>query len=536
MTVTLALPARKVPDAATLRAAITQAAAMLPVQAAPGCGCAAPEPCPRCAARAWAQVPLGPPNDSLEAEAERVASALDRMPTTAASGADGQEPPPAGGRAAPGSADARRTVEAPSAPAVGRGSLAERPLSVAPQVLRQALSGGGAPLDPATRAHFERTLGYDFSRVRVHADARAGAAARAVSSRAFTWGHHVAFAPGQYAPKTTPGRRLLAHELVHVVQQSGRPHAPSARTKSTEEEPAAGVLQTAGASSLQRAPLPGISAGVLSCQPMVQRDFALEPPRPAAAPRVLTAQQIQDAIAYNQRVVSVIGADGVERLRDVLGIARTPAVIDQAFVEAVLRWQAVQGISGDGRMGPESAGRLFVEIGAEQVGRAELASGPSYRATTTLTPPVDGAGEQHAAFDLRAEFKNDPANGIYASCGEVRQFIQWDAASAAALPLGGRPHAGFAAGAAANTWIEDRDTVDKRYGHRRGAHAESIAINTYLDTAGRRNAAFGHRYHGEDRPGGPAALLAGHWRFFIRAYDVCNGRKVLGTDYLRITW
>lgn len=536
MTVTLALPVvRKVPDAATLRAAITQAAAMLPVQAAPGCGCAAPNPCPRCAARAWAQVPLGPPNDSLEAEAERVASALDRMPTTAASGAEGEVPPPApaGGRgAAAGPAAIRRA--APSAPAGG--SLAERPLSNAPAVLRQALSGGGAPLDSATRGHFERVLGWDFSRVRVHADARAGAAARAISSHAFTWGHHVAFAPERYAPHSAPGRRLLAHELVHVVQQSGRPHALSARTKSTEEEPAAGVLQTAGASTVQRAPLPGISAGVLSGKPVVQRDFALEPPRPAAAPRVLTAQQIQDAIAYNQRVVSVIGADGVERLRDVLGIARTPAVIDQAFVEAVLRWQAVQGISEDGRLGPESAGRLFVEIGAEEVGRAELVSGPSYRATTTLTPPVDGAGEQHAAFDLRAEFKNDPVNGIYASCGEVRQFIQWDAASAAALPLGGRPHGGFPVGAAADTWIEDRDTVNKRYGHRRGPHAESISINTYLDTTGHRNAAFGHRYHGEDRPGGPAALLAGHWRFFIRAYDVCNGRKVLGTDYLRITW
>lgn len=530
MTVTLALPARKVPDAATLRAAITQAAAMLPVQAAPGCGCAAPEPCPRCAARAWAQVPLGPPNDSLEAEAERVASALDRMPTTAASGADGQEPPPAGGRAAPGSADARRTVEAPSAPAVGRGSLAERPLSVAPQVLRQALSGGGAPLDPATRAHFERTLGYDFSRVRVHADARAGAAARAVSSRAFTWGHHVAFAPGQYAPKTTPGRRLLAHELVHVVQQSGRPR--SAATEETDYT----EVQTAHHGGVQRSPMPAISAGVLACQSMVQRDFALEPPHPAAVPRVLTPQQLQEAIDYDQRVVTVIGPAGIEELRDVLGISSTPAVIDQDFVEAVQRWQAVQGIDTDGKLGPESAARLFHEIGAEQVGRAELVSGPTYRATASLTPPVDGAGLQSTSFRFNAEFRNDPVNGIFASCGEIRQFIQWDAASAAALPLG-RPHGGFPAGTAAGTWIEDRNGTDTlRYGHRRSPHLADIAGNEYVDTDGNRNPAFGHIYRGRDFPGGPAGILAGHWRFFVRAYDVCNGRKVLGTDYLRITW
>jgi hypothetical protein len=59
--------------------------------------------------------------------------------------------------------------------------------------------------------------------VRIHADARAAEAARAVRARAFTWGRNVVFAPGEYAPGTPRGRRLLAHELTHVVQQGRAP-------------------------------------------------------------------------------------------------------------------------------------------------------------------------------------------------------------------------------------------------------------------------------------------------------------------------
>jgi hypothetical protein len=81
------------------------------------------------------------------------------------------------------------------------------------------LHGAGHPLPAAVRAPFEEQFSYDFSGVRVHTDARTGATARALSSNAFTVGHHVAFAPGRYAPETESGRRLLAHELTHVIQQ-----------------------------------------------------------------------------------------------------------------------------------------------------------------------------------------------------------------------------------------------------------------------------------------------------------------------------
>jgi hypothetical protein len=72
----------------------------------------------------------------------------------------------------------------------------------------------------------ERLLGHDFSQVRVHADDRAGVSAREVNARAYTVRSDVVFAPGQYAAHTTEGRKLLGHELTHVIQQGGRSRSP----------------------------------------------------------------------------------------------------------------------------------------------------------------------------------------------------------------------------------------------------------------------------------------------------------------------
>src|SRR5262249_5093546 len=71
------------------------------------------------------------------------------------------------------------------------------------------------------RSFMEPRFGHDFSRVRVHTDAEATASARAVDAQAYTVGRDVVFDNGRYAPQTSAGRHLLAHELAHVVQQSG---------------------------------------------------------------------------------------------------------------------------------------------------------------------------------------------------------------------------------------------------------------------------------------------------------------------------
>ncbi len=87
-------------------------------------------------------------------------------------------------------------------------------------VVSEVLRSGGHPLDNFTRAFMESRFDYDFSRVRVHTDAKAAEAVRAVNARAFTVGRDVVFGAGQYVPETDSGRHLLAHELTHIVQQN----------------------------------------------------------------------------------------------------------------------------------------------------------------------------------------------------------------------------------------------------------------------------------------------------------------------------
>ncbi len=91
----------------------------------------------------------------------------------------------------------------------------------APSVVSDVLfSGGGQPMDGGTRQFMESRMGQDFSQVRIHTDSRAAESASAIQARAYTSGRDVVFGSGEYQPESEGGRRLLAHELVHVGQQS----------------------------------------------------------------------------------------------------------------------------------------------------------------------------------------------------------------------------------------------------------------------------------------------------------------------------
>jgi Domain of unknown function (DUF4157) len=81
--------------------------------------------------------------------------------------------------------------------------------------------GGGQALDEKVRDQMESAIGADFSGVRVHSDPQADSLSRSVNARAFTVGQDVYFRQGAYEPGSSRGRELLAHELTHVVQQSG---------------------------------------------------------------------------------------------------------------------------------------------------------------------------------------------------------------------------------------------------------------------------------------------------------------------------
>jgi len=86
----------------------------------------------------------------------------------------------------------------------------------APQIPSKS-TGAGRPLPERTRAQMERAFGHDFSRIRIHE----GEHPRAVGALAYTQGEHIHFSPGTYRPHSIAGRRILGHELTHVVQQRG---------------------------------------------------------------------------------------------------------------------------------------------------------------------------------------------------------------------------------------------------------------------------------------------------------------------------
>ena len=139
---------------------------------------------------------LGAPHDVFEQEADRVAGDVLRSPA-------GLAPP-----AAP------RIQRLPTSGVAGQGQAA-------PASVDAVLASAGAPLAPSLRNDMQRRFGHAFSEVRVHADSAAAASAREVRAEAYTVGSHIVFGAGRFAPATQDGRRLLAHELTHVVQQGG---------------------------------------------------------------------------------------------------------------------------------------------------------------------------------------------------------------------------------------------------------------------------------------------------------------------------
>lgn len=147
------------------------------------------------------------PGDVYEQEADQVAEQVMRMVTPGTSTSP----------AAPGGDDEQEEESVMRKEGV---STSAQGTTSVPSIVGGVLSGGESqPLDTTTRALMEPRFGYDFSQVRIHTDARAAESAQAVNALAYTVRHNIVFGAGQFAPGTSEGQRLLAHELTHVVQQ-----------------------------------------------------------------------------------------------------------------------------------------------------------------------------------------------------------------------------------------------------------------------------------------------------------------------------
>lgn len=101
--------------------------------------------------------------------------------------------------------------------------------------VRDLIGGSGSRLQPGTRRDMESKLRHDFSAVRVHTDGEAARSAGSLNARAYTVGQDIVFGAGQYSPHSREGRSLLAHELTHVVQQTGPRGIPALQPTEVSE-------------------------------------------------------------------------------------------------------------------------------------------------------------------------------------------------------------------------------------------------------------------------------------------------------------
>lgn len=182
--------------------------------------------------RIQAKLTIGAPNDKYEQEADRVADQIMHMPeptATEQSHGDLSLQSPVIQRMCPECTEQinrailnedkeeedEKLLQAKEVP----GQMPQMSNEVESTI--NSLRGGGHPLSRAVRDYMEPRFGQDFSQVRVYTDSKASEAARSINARAFTLGNDIVFGAEQLQPQTTAGKRLLAHELVHSLQQAG---------------------------------------------------------------------------------------------------------------------------------------------------------------------------------------------------------------------------------------------------------------------------------------------------------------------------
>jgi hypothetical protein len=188
-------------------------------------------------------------------------------------------------------AKVQRRPDAPKISAVGSSPSATG--IAAPPIVHEVLRSPGQPLDAATRAFFEPRFGHDFGRIRVHTDVSAAKSAALISARAYTVGRDLVFAEGQWQPSTADGKKLLAHELAHVMQQvpAGARKAAISGTGS-DRESAVGE-QEAGSTVVQRQPTK-LALKFAGCTPAATM---VDDPTAQLATALTFAQDLVDAAA-----------------------------------------------------------------------------------------------------------------------------------------------------------------------------------------------------------------------------------------------
>ena len=345
-------------------------------------------------------------------------------------------------------------------------NAADTSTSEVPEIVHAAVSSPGEPLDSATRSFMEPRFGRSFSDVRIHADSVANRSANAVGALAYTFQHDVVFSQGRFAPKSSEGRRLLAHELAHVAQQDGPAGTPR----------------------------------------VVQRDLATPPPTDTPQPQPdLTAAQVQDAIAYNKLRYDEANT---RLIQNIMGGPVTGHWTADNIL-AIASTQEEYGLKKDGKVGPHTFKFITQEQAAEGTGSDTKNCLTSFK---VVSFPVEGNATPGpgGTTRIRGHHVVDALFSARCNCAgfQYRQFIAGVATASRGavtqdlsslfprIPGGSLPIVAS----------EDGNTAcpSQNFGHReqpgQAFTTRDCGQDRYTNDDGSINQASGCRYRGEDFP------------------------------------
>lgn len=339
----------------------------------------------------------------------------------------------------------------------------------------EATRGSGKPMQESDRNFMEERMGMDFSGVRVHTGEESSGMNNALNSRAFTSGKDIYFNAGYYQPETAAGKKLLAHELTHVVQQQGE--APST--------------------------------------PVIQGDFALEPPEHAEGDVFvrLTNTQVQSAIWYNTQRYN---AANTRLIQDLVGTEQTGRWNEET-VQAIAFMQWEYGLTADGKIGSDTFQHLNLEQEAEgmstDTGDVLLLFKTPMGNVVPELKIVRATGQflLQGHFTVEAQFQEraNPADWEYRQSIKGTAWAQRPGFARANL---NHFFVHIPGGSLPANFQEDGNTTwtGINYGHRDQQGRASNPINRYEDADGTPNQPGGSVYKGEDYPAvGDAALQTG---------------------------
>ena len=305
-----------------------------------------------------------------------------------------------------------------------RSSLQREPASAsaaggpAPPAVHDVLRSPGRPLDPATRTLAEPRFGRDFGDVRVHTDPGAARSAQSIRAKAYTSGNNIVFAAGQYAPHTDSGRRLLTHELTHVVQQSAS--QTGAVQRDVVEMPAETIRSSRnpvekavpGLGQLQGQ---GVTTGGLTLAHGAQ-SITQNAPNPADVLPFLGGGWDGDAILTKLGQYDTIAGTDSDALRCVQAVAmasripRGPAIVVQFLRSMILEGMMSRSMGKRERTAIDVLEHVIARIEDQRATFGDLlwaqeAMHDLFYNDVTGTPAADIRGQMAPVFDLQTSLQ-----------------------------------------------------------------------------------------------------------------------------------